>query len=498
MSITGVIVVISGESNEPELVTLAISIFCFFVANTIRKRRTTAVEQNTKTVRRIPKEELETTQRQLEESLNIIENTVDPDVFFGRIDFMLKISDNKVFKNVYDSIHDEIDELHLEFLVRYFDSLDNKINSLKTDKAKQNNINKFYSKLDSYRGILSNDNISLFDDKVRTLIKNNGNLIMPVYNETIIKNTEPEITNHSIKTIDDLGFIPDEIKRLLWFSDGPFKNISKEDSYEVNIGNFRARIPLRSEPSAIAFSLPIESGIDNENIGYFPSYERLNPVQRYKYLTWLKDIRSPIDIGYVFIFYYGLERHLLFGDYINVAKAIVILQNFHDNSSFQSYSNDAIFISSIINKDVTFLDYVNTDKLSPKLLATYKTLYELPLTTNDIVRMSLVVGWTNNRYIKMYPELFNETLEEVMIDKYSTKEYEIDKELFLNTKKTFSLMLANYSIDYENRGIAVPDILSDTALKKDLHKILETTHETVKKKLAEGRKNKNIDVVDTK
>ena len=63
-----------------------------------------------------------------------------------------------------------------------------------------------------------------------------------------------------------------------------------------------------------------------QDIGYYPSYKNLKAENRYVYLNWLRDVTAPIPIGYVFIFYYGLERHLLFGKFEQAFDMIVKLR----------------------------------------------------------------------------------------------------------------------------------------------------------------------------
>lgn len=48
-------------------------------------------------------------------------------------------------------------------------------------------------------------------------------------------------------------------------------------------------------------------------MGYWPSYAEASPEERRAYLNWLSDGRSDpdCDIGYVFLFFYGLERRVI-------------------------------------------------------------------------------------------------------------------------------------------------------------------------------------------
>ena len=73
--------------------------------------------------------------------------------------------------------------------------------------------------------------------------------------------------------------------------------------------------PREDEASCIDLSLEI--GIPAYeapgSLGYYPTYAKISPNQRASYLRWLSSGRvNPLsDIGYAFLFFYGLERRLL-------------------------------------------------------------------------------------------------------------------------------------------------------------------------------------------
>ena len=60
----------------------------------------------------------------------------------------------------------------------------------------------------------------------------------------------------------------------------------------------------------------------------------------------MNDINEEINIGYVFIYYYGLERNLLIGDFDTAFQEILLLTRIHNNKSFESYSYNALLFSS--------------------------------------------------------------------------------------------------------------------------------------------------------
>ncbi|MCK4580313.1 MAG: TerB N-terminal domain-containing protein, partial [Dehalococcoidia bacterium] len=69
-----------------------------------------------------------------------------------------------------------------------------------------------------------------------------------------------------------------------------------------------------SDPSLINRSLPVNARAPRtQEIGYWPSYSGLSPGHRAGYLAWLTAGRSAenVEPGYLFVFFYGLERRVL-------------------------------------------------------------------------------------------------------------------------------------------------------------------------------------------
>lgn len=71
----------------------------------------------------------------------------------------------------------------------------------------------------------------------------------------------------------------------------------------------------RTAPCLINDFLPVARAGDyrSRQMGYWPSYAEASPSERRAYLTWLSEGRSDpdCDIGYVFLFFYGLERRII-------------------------------------------------------------------------------------------------------------------------------------------------------------------------------------------
>ncbi len=109
------------------------------------------------------------------------------------------------------------------------------------------------------------------------------------------------------------------------------------------------------DPSTIYSTLPAVDSTNKEcvpKLSYFPSYSEMQPEQRGLYLRWLYDVTTPIDIGYVFVYYYGLDRHLIYGDFDAAFDEIRLLRQHHDNGSFQGYSASALVHSCLLRKRI--------------------------------------------------------------------------------------------------------------------------------------------------
>lgn len=109
-----------------------------------------------------------------------------------------------------------------------------------------------------------------------------------------------------------------------------------------------------SEPSLINPKLKVARGIVDiaERLtSYWPSYDNITPEARRAYLQWLSSGRKAphANIGYVFLFFYGLERRAFVDAKTNQAAAAEIpsiiaeverlLSIYDENHSFNTYAS---------------------------------------------------------------------------------------------------------------------------------------------------------------
>lgn len=293
--------------------------------------------------------------------------------------------------------------------------------------------------------------------------------------------------------------IPKEIIDLLWFKDGPYQNYkeTKEEKIEVDGFTFSISTSFDSKPSLISVKDIIKKP-NNMNIdspGYYPSYSSLNPNQRWIYLDWLKNIDAEIDISYVFIFYYGLERHLFFGDYTKAWKVINRLRNYHKNNSFRGYSTNALIASCIVhNRPDLFVDLLeNTKDIEDieisdlYLLAKYKLKGDI--TAKEIMKLARNVGFKNNRYLKNDALIFKNELINIIMSKYNSDTIKLsDFDLNKSPKKEI-IIIANVSFSLDKRCIKIPALSENKEFKECMYNLLVEAHEQTELKLKELRKS---------
>jgi len=107
-----------------------------------------------------------------------------------------------------------------------------------------------------------------------------------------------------------------------------------------------------TESSLIDPTLPIDStrpDYSGEEMGYWPKYLDISASSRAAYLEWLSGNRNDPDenIGYVFLYFYGLERRLL----VDRAKGEV------DNNEFKSLFNEIKRLLKIYGNNRSFKNY---------------------------------------------------------------------------------------------------------------------------------------------
>lgn len=294
----------------------------------------------------------------------------------------------------------------------------------------------------------------------------------------------------------------EDIKDLLYFADGALKNIDKEQFIRKSYcEGLKLQILFSGdvEPSMIFTKYPVSIPTEKvETPDYYPTYAGLTPEQKFIYLQFLKNPYNPnINIGYVFILYYGLERRLLTKDWEKSAEVILKLRHVHLNKSFQSYSAEALILFSILQKKPeiaikTLQDLTDEEKQKFPcylfLLCSY--FFDIKIYAKTLMLYCDWFKFTNKNYIRKVPELFETELTK-KINEMTESNYILLKPL-LNEEELNKLephpiqIFANTSL--RSTKVTVPFITESEIVVHSFYKLLTETHETVKNILAEQRK----------
>jgi len=111
-----------------------------------------------------------------------------------------------------------------------------------------------------------------------------------------------------------------------------------------------------SEPSLLDASLPAsrtDTPASAWSLPYWPSYSDCLPEQRGLYLRWLTGGRGDpaMPIGYVFIYFYGLERRVLVDhqDHEPIIREVLrLLSIYHTSHSFRGYATDFVWTAMLL------------------------------------------------------------------------------------------------------------------------------------------------------
>ncbi|MFG2045253.1 TerB N-terminal domain-containing protein [Dactylosporangium sp. NPDC048998] len=118
-----------------------------------------------------------------------------------------------------------------------------------------------------------------------------------------------------------------------------------------------------TEPALIDPGLPIDPARpdwDGGSLPYWPSYTQILPGARAAYLAWLADGRryAQAPIGYVFLYFYGLERRVLSDlqhdgtvryELATIAAEVRrLLGVYGENRSFRTYATDFLAVLDLI------------------------------------------------------------------------------------------------------------------------------------------------------
>ncbi|MBN1928893.1 MAG: TerB N-terminal domain-containing protein [Chlorobiaceae bacterium] len=167
-----------------------------------------------------------------------------------------------------------------------------------------------------------------------------------------------------------------------------------------------------TEASLVDDSLKIEnkpSTFEDESLGYWPKFISLTPEGRGAFLCWLSSDRSDPDtpLGYVFIYFYGIERRITFdsikqsvddSEFKALFEEVLRLKDIYGSSrSFSNYSIRLLEIMCLLRPHV--VSYPDFEKTNQRDSLLFK--YQLATAVNEEKPISAELAL---RWIRFYPD----------------------------------------------------------------------------------------------
>lgn len=295
-----------------------------------------------------------------------------------------------------------------------------------------------------------------------------------------------------------INAIPPYRKELLFISHATPSGHGFGLQFTISIsdGGIGLNEDVPDDPSTIYSTVPAADsspGEDVPKLSHFPSYSEMTPSQRGVYLRWLYDVAQEIDIGYVFVYFYGLERHLLYGNFNEAFNEILLLRKHHANGSFQTYSASALVHSCLLNKRIDRLqqlyesgdfDYFDNSNL---LILFHNGLDILP---DMMLQLATRLSGVNRRYVKLKPDLYKQKISEILLGRFGKPSYPLSSRFSLQDIDGIPYpIFANISFPPEVRTPSLPNFFRHAPFEAEMGAIFQEAHEAVKAVSKEKRKN---------
>jgi len=246
-----------------------------------------------------------------------------------------------------------------------------------------------------------------------------------------------------------------------------------------------------TEASLVDDSLKIEnkpSTFEDESLSYWPKFISLTPKARGAFLSWLSGNRSDSEtpLGYVFIYFYGIERRITVdsikqavddSEFKTLFDEVLRLKTIYDSSrSFSNYSISLLEIMCLLRPDV--VSHPDLEKIPQRDSLLFK--HRLATTVNDEkpIPSELALAW-----IRFYPDYNLKKPARRCVYEFSqmftciySKKY--GDGIVIKPNKT-RLKIEYHPASSSLRGISLPqeDLPDPSNLKGPVHKLIAIADE---------------------
>jgi hypothetical protein len=253
----------------------------------------------------------------------------------------------------------------------------------------------------------------------------------------------------------------------------------------------------KHDPSTIYFPLPIVIPHNLPDVPpppKYPKYYSLLPTQKYIYLNWLHNVDRPIHEGYRHLFFFGLERQLIIGNFDAAWEMILRLRNIptEDPGFFVFHATDTLFTACMMNRtDLLCKMFFLFDEPwwgDMQILTKYYT--HEPIEAFETMKILNHTDTKYRRYIENAPNDYAKEMAQILLEK-TGRSFILTDDFILEEKRRKSYIILgfhnpSFPFDLRNPNILLPDT---SPLTDFLHLIHPVCHERTKLRLRRTRKN---------
>lgn len=291
-----------------------------------------------------------------------------------------------------------------------------------------------------------------------------------------------------------------DLKKTLWFLDGPNKNFDGNDvSDTLKAGPIS--IPLTvsgdGEASAISGKLPVGEMVKTfreldartkplKGVGY----SDMTPEQRADFWMMLEDpYQLYLHSSYASVLASGLERHMFCGSFEEAYHVLLEMRNTQTDREFSLRSSNSLLLMAMYHnrpdlilqfQDSLDVDHVYALSEEVYLLSMYGT--GMDLQARDIMRIAKSFGIQNTRYAMNYVPHFDRYLREYMAEQFGKETLPLKE--FLDRADIGKLPTKKVPVFFNDRmsqqELTVPKLFADPELSRTVRELYKKAEQHVK------------------
>ncbi len=260
-------------------------------------------------------------------------------------------------------------------------------------------------------------------------------------------------------------------------------------------GQLKSLDEYSTEPSLVDGTLKIYTALDtfeDESLGYWSKLIFLSPKCRRAYLSWLTGDRSnpKTPLGYVFIYFYGIERRIVVdskvagvddAEYIQLFDEIKrLIDIYGENRSFMDYGSRLLELMCLFRPNIVSTPEKELSPRYDSILFKYRLATEV--NAGNPISSELDLAW-----IRFYPEYHLRTLARRCDKEFSQLfqlfyEQKYNEGLIVKPNKT-RLKLEYWPASSSLRGVKIEheDLPDLSNLKTPLKKLISIADRSTEK-----------------